>query len=195
MRICDQGQDFTIQSHIMTNASTNLTSFQKPVKRLQHETELFFCKTENINETYQTVFTTTYSTPAPGIKQIIKSSWNTNTCGQTLRALFPNPPTFSYRKGPFIKDILTHSYLTADNNEWWLRTPVGTYKCGICNHCDNMVWTQTFTDLKTVGMEQFKKKSVSYGSFVTVQGMCVLFGSVHVQHEPCASNPVNSFFI
>lgn len=95
----------------------------------------------------QVYFVTQYSSQANKIKQIIKKNWDIIKSDTILRDALPEVPTITFKRAPTLKDSLVKSYMPPVQNKTWLGTKRGNYKCGNCNHCNNMVKTNTFIDV------------------------------------------------
>ena len=94
-------------------------------------------------------FASQYSTVAPNIQRIIKNNWAIIESDSTLRQVFPEPPMFSFRRAPTLRDKLMHSHLAPLKKGCWLNKPIGMFRCMNCPHCTNVLQTKTFVDLKT----------------------------------------------
>lgn len=75
----------------------------------------------------------------------------------------------SYRKAPTIKDRVVRSYMPAMKRTTWLDRGIqGMFKCGHCNHCENVIQTKSFMDVCT-------KKLYSIRSFINCKSTHVIY--------------------
>lgn len=153
-RICNCDVDFDQQAEDMSCRFLERAYKPTIVKRacdkaqsLNRDTLL--TKTKKLNPTtqFRSMFVTTYSTCAEKIKIIIRDSWPVLESDPVLSTVFPEPPLFSFRHSPNLRDKLMHSYLPPATKNMWLRKPTGTFKCMNCPHCYNVNQTKTFTDV------------------------------------------------
>lgn len=96
------------------------------------------------------VFVTQYSSSASEMKQIIKSNWGLIQSDSILKDVFPEPPMIVFKKAPSIRDKLVRSYLPGPRQKTWLEKGLwGTYRCGSCSHCEGVIQSKIFCDLRT----------------------------------------------
>ena len=154
-RICDDDDEFKLQAddmatrftdrtykpHLITNAKTKASSLNR--------SDLLIKKRRQPNSQSRPYFVTQYSTTSNHIKRLIKENWSIIESDPTLQPIFPEPPIFSFRRAPTLKDKLVHSQITPAKKESWLRKPTGVFKCMHCPHCDNVLPCKSFIDFKT----------------------------------------------
>lgn len=154
-RICDIDIDFNQQASVMSARFLNRAYKRDVVAKAQfkayslNRSDLLKKKQRNSASQSRPFFVTQYSTAAKHITRIIKANWAIIESDPTLRQVFPEPPVFSYKRAPTLRDKFVHSYLPPDKKDTWLKRPIGTYKCMHCPHCDNVLQTKTFTHFKT----------------------------------------------
>lgn len=92
-------------------------------------------------------FTTQYSSLSYKIKRIINKNWGILDGDPSLRQVFSERPLFSFRRAPTLKDRLMKSYFPASKPPPYFPKPKGTYRCGSCNHCENISRQSAFLDV------------------------------------------------
>ena len=133
--------DRTYKPRLITNAKTKASSLNR--------SDLLIKKRRQPNSQSRPYFVTQYSTTSNHIKRLIRENWSIIESDPTLQPIFPEPPIFSFRRAPTLKDKLVHSQITPAKKETWLRKPTGVFKCMHCPHCDNVLPCKSFIDFKT----------------------------------------------
>ena len=154
-RICDSDNDFELQATDMHQRFSqrgyrrkNLNQAYNKAKSLERRN--LFEKSPRQTKSGQIFFSTQYSTHAYDIKRIIQKNWSILQSDPDLRPVFSDSPSFSFRRAPTLKDKLVRSYLPASPKETWLQPPPeGNFRCGHCNHCSNMIKSNSFVDIFT----------------------------------------------
>lgn len=72
------------------------------------------------------------------IKNIVLKNWNILSCDPSLGPLFLEPPMFTFRRAPTLREKLVRNHLPPDKPAPFFKKPTGTFKCGSCNHCDHI---------------------------------------------------------
>lgn len=154
-RICDQDQDFNSQSTVMSDRFRE-RGYRKEVvknaykKAMQCKRENLFTKKQRPQRGNQIFFSTRFSKLAVKIKTIIRKNWGILQSDPSLRGVFTDQPSFCFRRAPSLRDRLVRSHLTASVKKLYspvFPKPQGNYRCGRCNHCENVVKTNTFVDV------------------------------------------------
>lgn len=152
-RICDKEEDFNIRAQDMTQRfkergykNSVINKAYNKVRNISRD-ELLRQKRESQDSDNSVYFVTQYSTDANRIKKIIKSNWEIGMSDPYLREVMPESPSIAFRKAPTIKDKIVRSHLPSKKSNTWLSLSAGNYRCGNCNHCDNMVKTNMFRDV------------------------------------------------
>lgn len=89
-------------------------------------------------------FSTQYGNLSYKIRNIIRKNWISLQSDPNLTHLCKDIPTFSFRRAPIV-----NSHLPAPKQSTWLSQQHGTYTCGNCNHCHNVIRTHNFIDVFT----------------------------------------------
>lgn len=107
-------------------------------------------KTDQTKTSSRPCFATQYSNCALRMKRIIASNWEIMQSDPLLRSIFPDPPVIVFKRAPSIRDKLVRSYLPGPKQRTWLQKDLrGTYKCGSCKHCEGVIQSKCFYDLRT----------------------------------------------
>lgn len=117
-------------------------------------------------------FSTQYSNMAYKVKNAITRNWDILLSDDTLSSLFSAPPTVSFRRAPTLKDSLVKSHLPADKPKLHFPKPKGTYRCGACNHCDNIKREDKFVDVFTQRLFYCREFANCNSTFVVYRLEC-----------------------
>ena len=104
-------------------------------------------KTHKPKPSKQIYFVTQHSREAGKVKDIIKRNWAIIESDPSLRDIFTEPPSFSYRRAPTLNDKLVRSDLGPKSKGCWLSQPTGNFHCGHCNFCSHIIRSPIFKDL------------------------------------------------
>ena len=99
-------------------------------------------------------------------------NWSIIRSDPNLREVFPDPPLFSFRRAPSLKDKLVRSHLTPVQQSMWLKSPKGTFACGNCNHCTNIGRSTTFIDIHSNKQYHLKTHANCNTCFVVYKLEC-----------------------
>ncbi len=127
---------------------------------------------QGFNDYNRVFFSTTYSREATQIRRIIYSNWNIIESDSTLREIFREQPMVSYRRSPTIRNKIVRSYLPAPEKITWLGSLAENFRCGRCKHCDNMVRTNSFTDVSSGKIYPIKSFINCNSSYVVYRLEC-----------------------
>ncbi len=79
----------------------------------------------------------------------------------------------SYRRSPTIQNKVVRSYLPAPEKITWLGSLAGHFRCERCKHYDNMVRTNSFTDVSSGKIYPIKSFINCNSSYVVYRIECV----------------------
>lgn len=173
-RICDSETDFDHQAQEMherfTQRGYRAKTLQTALSRAKSlDRKSLLTKKQHLSSSSNKIFCSLeYSNQAYKIKNAIVKNWNILSCDSSLGPLFSEPPTFAYRRAPSLKDKLVKNYLPADKIKTFLNKPIGTFRCGSCNHCPHINRTVTFTNAK-------QDKTFKCRSFANCNTMFVVY--------------------
>lgn len=151
-RICDMDTDFELLTkdmhHRFEQRGYNKTVLNKALARAKSlDRRPLLQKTPHEQQPSQVYFSTQYSTMAYDIRRIITKNWDILLSDSTLSAALPGSPAFTFRRAPTLRDSLVSSHRPPSKSTSLLSKPTRTYRCGSCNHCDNIAKTNTFMDI------------------------------------------------
>lgn len=153
-RICDTQEDYQTKSVDMAKRFEERGYKTEVVRQAQRRANQcnrndLLVKRHKPKSNHQVYFSTRYSKTAMKIKKIIKNNWAILQSDPSIKEVFPNPPSFCFRRAPTLRDKLVHSHLPVKRKTHWLQKLKGNHRCGNCNHCENVAKSCTFVDVFT----------------------------------------------
>lgn len=172
--MCDQDSDFNRMAMNMKYRFKQRGYQKRVVDQALNKVTLLqqddlLKKESKKNSSTRPYFVMEFSTVSHEIKRIINRNWGIIQSDPSLCEIFQEPPVVSYRKAPTIKDRVVRSYLPAMKRTAWLDREIrGMFKCGHCNHCENVTQTKSFVDVCT-------KKMYSIRYFINCKSTYVIY--------------------
>lgn len=174
-RICSSDSDFQTQAKDMQTRfcergySPALVDSAMQKAQSQNRSDLLKKRKKKNNKNRGPCFITQFNSCAPKMKQIIRSNWQIIHSDPLLKEVFPDPPMTVFKRAPSIKDKLVKSYLPDRKEKTWIQKDLyGTYKCGSCKHCEGIIQSKTFLDLRT-------KKEYKTNDFINCNSEYVVY--------------------
>lgn len=92
------------------------------------------------------------------IKEIIKNNWDILLSDTALAPVFSEPPQFTVKRAPTLKDKLVKNYISPPKPTTFLVKPTGTFQCGACRHCPHINKSTTFMNNSWACTKSFQCK-------------------------------------
>lgn len=179
-RICDSDSDFELQAQQMYDRFTergynknNLTEAWSKARKLDRTHLINKNKGSTLQRHNKIYCPLQFSNMAYKIKGIINKNWDILSCDPSLGPLFSQRPVFSFKRAPTLKDKLVRSHLPPRKSRTFFKKPIGTHRCGSCNHCSQINRATSFMDSKLLRTYECRSFANCNSTFVVYRLDCV----------------------